>query len=322
MFIESVKKIKINQNMSELWYAVCKNIILTLVLLLVLSCDLFIKAGPWITRKWVNWRWWASDWLLHSFPGTDRRSKYYAIRTLPVRHIPYSLVPFFRQFDSHIVAEVLPRPVKWLAKLGHFLPRLAFFFWRVRKIEKATISFKSVPPSGWKNWAPTSRIFMKFNIWVLFDNLLRKFQFHWNRTRIKGILHEDQNTFSIKSRLVLLRMKNSSDASCRETRNTRFIFNNFFFKSCRSWDNVEKCCTTGQATDDNTAHAYCMLWMPKATNTQVMWYSLFLHCNNGCTNAPEFYGICTLPVCLWDHSKITRKEHFSPVLSYAELRVC
>jgi hypothetical protein len=38
-------------------------------------------------------------------------------------------------------------------------------------------------------------------------------------------------------------------------------------------------------------------WIPKAANTQVMWYSLFLHCNSGCTNAPELYGVCTLPVC-------------------------
>jgi len=31
-----------------------------------------------------------------------------------------------------------------------------------------------------------------------------------------------------------------------------------FFKSCRLWD-VEKYCTAGQATDDNMAHAHCML---------------------------------------------------------------
>jgi len=30
-------------------------------------------------------------------------------------------------------------------------------------------------------------------------------------------------------------------------------------KSCRWWDNVEKYCTAGQTTDDNMAHADCML---------------------------------------------------------------
>ena len=33
----------------------------------------------------------------------------------------------------------------------------------------------------------------------------------------------------------------------------------FFRKSCRLWDNVEKYCTAGQATDDNMAHARYML---------------------------------------------------------------
>ena len=42
---------------------------------------------------------------------------------------------------------------------------------------------------------------------------------------------------------------------------THFVFNNFFFprKSCRLWDNVEKFCTAGQATDESMAHAYDML---------------------------------------------------------------
>ena len=33
----------------------------------------------------------------------------------------------------------------------------------------------------------------------------------------------------------------------------------FFQKSCRFWDNVEKYCRAGQATEDNMAHAYCIL---------------------------------------------------------------
>ena len=50
----------------------------------------------------------------------------------------------------------------------------------------------------------------------------------------------------------ILIMSNVSDKSCRENQNTHFLFNKFFFrKSCRLWDNVEKCDTAGQATDDN-----------------------------------------------------------------------
>jgi len=39
-----------------------------------------------------------------------------------------------------------------------------------------------------------------------------------------------------------------------------FVSSNFFFlKSFRFGDNVEKYCRDGQATDDNMAHAHCML---------------------------------------------------------------
>jgi len=33
----------------------------------------------------------------------------------------------------------------------------------------------------------------------------------------------------------------------------------FFPKTCRLWDNVEKYSRAGQVTDDNMAHAHCML---------------------------------------------------------------
>ena len=33
----------------------------------------------------------------------------------------------------------------------------------------------------------------------------------------------------------------------------------FLRKSYRLWDNVEKYCRAGQATDDNMAHALCMI---------------------------------------------------------------
>ena len=61
------------------------------------------------------------------------------------------------------------------------------------------------------------------------------------------------------SRPFLLRMKNVSDKSCRENQNTSFVFNNFFRKSYHFLDNVEEYCRAGQATDDNVAHAHCML---------------------------------------------------------------
>jgi len=67
---------------------------------------------------------------------------------------------------------------------------------------------------------------MKFDIWVFFENLLRKLEIHYNLTRITGILHEDQYTFFIVSHTFLLRMRNVPDERCRENQNTHFIFNN------------------------------------------------------------------------------------------------
>ena len=60
----------------------------------------------------------------------------------------------------------------------------------------------------------------------------------------------------------------------------------FFLKSCRLWDNVDKFCRAGQATDNNTAHAHCMLdnYGCRHTHTQYIWI-LFIafHGNNGYT---------------------------------------
>jgi hypothetical protein len=77
-----------------------------------------------------------------------------------------------------------------------------------------------------------------------------------------GILHEDQHTFLIISCLLLLRIKNVSDKSCKENQNTHFMFSNFL-KNCAVY-NMEKYCGAGQATDNM---ATC--WKPKATNSHV-----------------------------------------------------
>jgi hypothetical protein len=44
------------------------------------------------------------------------------------------------------------------------------------------------------------------------------------------ILHEDQYTFVIISRSILLKMKNISDENCRENQNKNFMSNIFFSK--------------------------------------------------------------------------------------------
>jgi hypothetical protein len=65
-------------------------------------------------------------------------------------------------------------------------------------------------------------------------------------------------------------MRSISDKSCRENQNTHFIINNFFHKSCRLWDNVEKYGTARQATDENMIwHMRIVLWVTKAKDTHL-----------------------------------------------------
>jgi len=54
--------------------------------------------------------------------------------------------------------------------------------------------------------------------------LLRKFKFHSNLAKITGTLQDNQHTFMIIYRSILLRMGSVSDKSCSVT---------FFRKSCR-----------------------------------------------------------------------------------------
>ena len=49
-----------------------------------------------------------------------------------------------------------------------------------------------------------------------------------------GTLHDDQYTFFIIPHSLLLRLTNVSDKSCREHKNTHFMLNNLFQKSCHA----------------------------------------------------------------------------------------
>jgi hypothetical protein len=61
-------------------------------------------------------------------------------------------------------------------------------------------------------------------------------------------------------------MRKVSDKSCRESQNTRFMFNNFP-KTCHLWDNVAKYGRAGQATDNNIIRLMPFAcWKTKATN--------------------------------------------------------
>ena len=77
-----------------------------------------------------------------------------------------------------------------------------------------------------------------------------------------GTLHEYRYTFLIISRSFLPRMRNVSDKSCRENQNTNFVFSNSFSKIVPFFEKMwgkKNIVERGQATNDNMAHAHCML---------------------------------------------------------------
>jgi hypothetical protein len=62
--------------------------------------------------------------------------------------------------------------------------------------------------------------FMKFDTWIFFNNLSRKFKFIWYLARTAGTSLEDVCTFIIISR----RMTNISDKDCWKNQNIYFKF--------------------------------------------------------------------------------------------------
>jgi hypothetical protein len=72
-----------------------------------------------------------------------------------------------------------------------------------------------------------------------------------------------QYTFFIISRSILLKMRKISEKSGVENHTHILCSITFFRKSCREWNDVEKYCIAGLATDDNMGTAF---WITKATD--------------------------------------------------------
>jgi len=69
---------------------------------------------------------------------------------------------------------------------------------------------------------------------------------------VTGTLHDDQYTFLITSRSVLSRIKTVS-------KHTFYVKFFFLFENLAVFEICGEYCTAEQATDDNVAHAHCML---------------------------------------------------------------
>ena len=62
----------------------------------------------------------------------------------------------------------------------------------------------SVHPPAWKTSAPTGGMFMKFDIWVFFENVTRKFKFHSNLTRITATSYDELCKGRVKVKVTLV----------------------------------------------------------------------------------------------------------------------
>jgi hypothetical protein len=144
------------------------------------------------------------------------------------------------------------------------IPQLHTLLGTLAKLRKATLSSAvyvcpSVRPSAWNNSSPTKRIFMKFNYWI-FSKICwgnSSYIIIWQEWRV---LYRNTNIHFELSRSVLLKMRSVSEKAVDKIKT--HILGSMIpppRKSCHWKDNVEKPCTSGQATDDNTAHALCIL---------------------------------------------------------------
>jgi len=132
------------------------------------------------------------------------------------------------------------------------------------KLRKATNSFMSVRPSHGTTRFPLDELSWNLIYEYFLEKLLIKFKFHYTLTRTTGTLHEDQYTFIIISRSVHLIKRNVSDKSCRESKNTHFVFNLFLNRAVYEimWkNNIER------DRPQMTIWRMCIAcWIPKATN--------------------------------------------------------
>jgi hypothetical protein len=130
------------------------------------------------------------------------------------------------------------------------------------KLRTATISvIVSVRPSPWNKSAPNGRIFMKLYFSEDFSKTVEKIKIYYNTARITGTLHGDRRTFwSYLAQFVVEWEMCQTNAVEKIKAYILCAITFFFRKSCRLWDNVEKC-RAGQATDDYgacTSHVGCL----------------------------------------------------------------
>ena len=126
-------------------------------------------------------------------------------------------------------------------------------------------------------------------------------------TRITFTLHEGQCTFLITSRLFLLRMRNVSDESCRETQNTHCVFKKFFFPKIVQF--MRKCGKNIVQPDRPQMTVWCIriaCWIPKASHAHTHTHTHTPHTHTHTTHTPHTHTHHT-------HTHTTHTHTHTPV---------
>ena len=132
-----------------------------------------------------------------------------------------------------------------------------------------------------------------------------------------GTLHEDQYTLLI-SRSIILRMRNVSDKSCGQNRNTHFMLNIFFFffrKSCHLWICGKMLYSRAGVMWQHGTWAFHAGSLRLQTRSRDIQHFLLFHCNNGCTKEPHCYVILHCLPCWTFATNIHASNHRSNYIS-------
>ena len=147
---------------------------------------------------------------------------------------------WWRFFNSVPAVDLVLLPSQFLPHFLEVFAKLAgAIISIVMSVRPSVCVCVCVSPHETNKSAPTARIFMKFDIWIFFENLLRKFTFHYI------IKYDDPLTWGPMNIYDNISLTSSENEKIFQTKITENIQTHilssvtFYKKSCLLWNNVE-----------------------------------------------------------------------------------
>jgi len=204
------------------------------------------------------------------------------------------------------------------------------FVRRIRKIAKNDNWLRHVCPSVSSSACPheTTRLLLDGFQWSLvfecFSKIYLKSSIFLEPAKCDGTVYDDQYTFVIISRSFHLRMRNVSDQSCRETGNTHFVFNNFFFLNHAVYEIMWKNTVERDRPQMTVCRKRIACRIPKATNTHTICVMLIAspHQQWLYERATMFrytYSFCL--VLAWRHLSALTDNHQATITASVNVRL-